>query len=243
MRIGVFGDVHANFAALEAVLTALEAEECDVLVCTGDVVGYGPSPAECIARLRERQVPCVLGNHDKYVTLLADPSLEKLDPAVRAAITWTQGVLSMDDLRWLAALPFRFDGDGFAVIHGCLGPHRWRYIVDGPSLAEHFAYQDVPLVFSGHSHLPILGTQAPGRPPRLGFLSQARIPAGVKAVLNPGSVGQPRDRDPRAAAAVYEADSRTVRVLRVAYDIAATQVLMRQAGLPERFVERLAEGR
>ncbi len=243
MRIGIFGDVHANLAALDAVLATLDAAECDLLVCTGDVVGYGPSPAECIARLRRRQIPCVLGNHDKYVTLLADPSLEKLNPGVRAATTWTQGVLSMAELRWLAELPLRFDADGFAVIHGCLGPQRWRYIVDGPSLAEHFAHQDVPLVFSGHTHLPVLGIHVPGRPARLGFLNEARIPEGAKALINPGSVGQPRDRDPRAAAALYDTGSRVVRVLRAEYDIAATQALMREAGLPERFIERLAEGR
>jgi len=185
----------------------------------------------------------VLGNHDKYVTLLMDPSLEKLAPAVRHSITWTQSVLSMEDLRWLAELPLQVDGDGFSVIHGCMGPHRWRYIVDERALAEHFEYQHVPLVFSGHSHLPILGLERAGKPPRLSFLGTARLPENVKAILNPGSVGQPRDRDPRAAVGVYDTDTREVRILRAAYDIDATQALMRQVGLPERFIERLTEGR
>lgn len=243
MKIGFFGDVHANLAALEAALDVLDEADCDQLVCTGDVVGYGPSPAECIRLVRTRGIPCVLGNHDKYVTLLMDPSLENLDPTVRHSITWTQGVLSMDDLHWLAELPLQIDRNGFSVIHGSMGPHRWQYIVDERALARHFEHQAVPLVFSGHSHLPILGIERPGHLPHLSFLSSALIPEGVKAIVNPGSVGQPRDRDPRASTGVYDTDTREVRILRAEYDISATQTLMRQFDLPERFIERLAEGR
>jgi len=243
MKVGVFGDVHANLPALRAVLAALDEAGCDELICTGDVVGYGPSPAECIAVLRERGVACVLGNHDKYVTLIMDPALDRLDPDTRAVIDWTQSVLSMDDLRWLAELPLRLDFEGFCVVHGSLGRRRWQYLVDERALAEHFAHQKKPLAFSGHSHLPIIGLQAPDRPPRMTFLKKGPLPRNVKVVINPGSVGQPRDRDPRAACVVYDADEHFIQPLRVEYDIAQTQELMRKAGLPERFIKRLAEGR
>ncbi len=243
MKYGVFGDVHANLAAFEAVLQALDERGCDQLICTGDVVGYGPSPAECIAEIRKRNIPCVLGNHDMYATLLMDPRLEKLEKDTRAVIGWTQSVLSMDDLRWLADLPLRLDYEGFTVVHGSLGKHRWNYLVDDKAVAEHLAHQEKPLSFSGHSHLPILGFQVPEHPARMTFLKSGPIPAGVKAVVNPGSVGQPRDRDPRAACAVFDTEKYSIELIRVEYDIAATQDLMRRQGLPERFIARLALGR
>jgi predicted phosphodiesterase len=244
MKIGVFGDIHANLSALEAILAALDAEGCDQLICTGDVVGYGPSPAACIRLLRERDVPCVLGNHDKYVTLIADPQLDRLDALIRASIQWTQSVLEMRDLKWLAELPLRLDAEGFAVIHGMFGPHRWGYIVAGAKMRdEHFRHQDVPLAFCGHCHMPILGVQVGDDPPRVEFLRKATLPTADKVTINPGAVGQPRDLDPRAAAAIYDLDERTIRPIRAEYDIGATQALMREAKLPDKFIQRLADGK
>ena len=244
MKIGVLGDVHANLAALQATLAALDAEGCDQLLCTGDLVGYGPSPAECVKIIREREIPCVLGNHDKYVTLIADPQLDRLEPEILTTVQWTQSRLDMQALKWLAELPLRLDADTFSVIHGIFGPHRWAYIVRDPKYRdEHFANQDTPLVFCGHCHMPLLGVQQEGRPVKLDFLKTSTLPTGAKAMVNPGSVGQPRDRDPRAACVVYEMDDQIVRPLRVEYDIAATQALMRAAKLPERHAARLADGK
>lgn len=243
MRVGLLGDIHANDVALAAVLDALDAEDCDQVACTGDVVGYGPCPGECVRALRERQVPCVLGNHDKFATLLASPRLARLEADTRHVLEWTQSKLDMDALRWLAELPLRLDVEGLTLLHGSFGPNRWAYLVNKKNLAESFAHQDVPLAFSGHSHLPVLCQQLEGHPPRIGFLRTGDVPRGGKVLVNPGSVGQPRDRDPRAACAVYDTASSVIHPLRVEYDIAHTQALIRAAGLPERFAQRLEEGR
>ena len=243
MRIGILGDIHANRSALAAVFNALDDEGCDQLICTGDIVGYGPSPAECVQLLRERDIPCVLGNHDKFATLLASPRLAKLEADTRQVLEWTQSVLDMDALRWLAELPLRLDFEELTLLHGSFGPNRWAYLVNKKNLATSFAHQDVPLAVSGHSHLPVLCQQVEGHPPHMGFLRTADVPQDRKVLINPGSVGQPRDRDPRAACAVYDTETAAIRPLRVEYDIAETQALMREANLPGRFSRRLEEGR
>ena len=221
----------------------MDAQDCDQLVCLGDIVGYGPSPAECVRTLREREVPCVLGNHDKFATTLASPRLATLDADTRHALEWTQNALDIDALRWLAELPLRLDAEELTLLHGSFGPNRWAYLVNKKSLAESFTHQDVPLAFSGHSHMPVLCHQLEGHPPHMSFLRTADVPQGRKVLINPGSVGQPRDRDPRAACAVYDTTSSVIHPLRVEYDIARTQALIRAAGLPERFAQRLEEGR
>ena len=244
MKVGVFGDIHANLEAFEQVLRALMDRGCEAYCCTGDIVGYGPDPAGCIHLLRENDIPCVLGNHDKYVTLIASPQVNKLDPGTRASVEWTQSVLDMEDLHWLAELPLRLDFEPFTVIHGSFGKNRWAYLVNEKNLEQSFENQDVALAFSGHSHLPVCCLQMPGHKPHMSFLRTTTLPAKAEKILiNPGSVGQPRDRDPRASCLVYDTDERSVQPLRVEYDIEATQKKMREADLPERFVERLENGR
>ena len=243
-RIGILGDIHANLAALEAILDALDDEACDQLVCTGDIVGYGASPAECIRLVRERQIPCVLGNHDHYVTLLMDPRLERLSKDVRASIEWTQGVLDMTDLKWLAQLPRQLDLDGISLVHGAFGPKPWLYLTNEKTVATNFAHQNAALACCGHTHIPMLAfSSGEGEPPQIGYLRKGALPEAERVIFNAGSVGQPRDHDSRAACAVLDPDARTVRPLRVPYDITATQKLMRAAGLPEPFAERLSYGR
>jgi len=244
MRTGVIGDIHANLAAFEAVLACLESEGVDFIICTGDIVGYGPSPKECIRIMREREIPTVLGNHDHYVTLLMDPRLDKLDPDTRSVIEWTQGQLDMDELRWVAQLPLKLEYEPFTVIHGSLAPKHWTYLVNERAIAEHFQYQNTPLGFGGHSHLPVVGVQVPGHTPEVTFLRNMLLPVqDCKVLVNVGSVGQPRDVDPRAACGIYDDADQRIIPLRVEYDIAATQALMRQAGLPERFAVRLELGK
>jgi predicted phosphodiesterase len=245
MKVGIFGDVHANYEALRAVLDRLDDEDCDDFVCTGDTVGYGPQPGPCVDEIRERDVYCVLGNHDKYATLVVSDQLDRLDPATRESIQWTQNTLTVEQLRWLAELPLRLDFDEFTVLHGSFGPKRWAYLVNKENLALSFAHQDVPLAISGHSHLPVLclADDAPDGEPTIDFLKSMVVPKRPKVLLNPGSVGQPRDRDPRASCITYDTATREVHLIRVEYDLAATQARMREAGLPERFAERLEQGR
>ncbi len=245
MKIGIIGDIHGNLPALQATLKFLDSEMCDAIVCTGDIVGYGASPRECLNIIRERQISCVLGNHDQYVTLLMDPRLEKLDPDTRKVIEWTQGKLDMEALKWLAQLPLKLDMGDFTLVHGSLEPHNhWAYVTNEQIAARHFAHQHSPLAFGGHSHLPTLCRQRAGAPPEISFLKNSVLHLDdAKTMINVGAVGQPRDRDPRAACGTFDFAENRIAPHRVAYDIAAAQALIRQAGLPERFAARLELGK
>ena len=242
-RTGLFSDVHGNLAALQAVLAKLEMERCDSLVCLGDTVGYGPCPVQCIELLREREIPCLMGNHDQYVTLLMDPSLERLREDIRHSVQWTQNQLNMETLKWLASLPMHLDMDGFAVVHGAFGPKPWIYCANERSLAHNFDYQHMPLGFCGHSHVPLIGYVREGLPPAVEYLRITSVPNAPKTMVNVGSAGQPRDRDSRACCVVYDDAARSITIHRVSYDIGKTRDLIIAAGLPERFAARLAIGR
>ncbi|MFA4945549.1 MAG: metallophosphoesterase family protein [Lentisphaeria bacterium] len=245
MKIGVFGDIHGNLAALEATLAAMREEGCFRYLCTGDIVGYGPSPHECLQKIRELGPACltVLGNHDEYVTEIFGSGVAKLEPDTRRMIEWTHNQLNMDELTWLAALPGTRQAEGATLLHGSLGGHHWNYIVNLQELERHFARQTSHLAFCGHSHLPLAGLQAPGHPLKLDFLKEMTLPPEGKVLINPGAVGQPRDRDARAAFVVWNKATGEIQPCRVPYDIEATQKLMTAASLPERFITRLSVGR
>lgn len=243
-KFGIFSDIHANLAALEAVLQHLDDERCDACFCVGDVVGYGASPADCIDLLRERDIPCVLGNHDHYVTSLLDDRLKQLRKDVRASIQWTQENLDMDQLKWLAQLPRYVDVDMIHLVHGAYGPHPWLYLTKADRLAKSFPHQPHDLAFCGHTHVPAIGLLRDGdSAPVLDYLKSGPIPDADKVIVNPGSVGQPRDRDPRAACLIFDTEANTVRLFRVPYDIDHTQKLIRDAKLPDWFAVRLELGR
>ena len=244
MKIGVIGDIHANLAAFQATLTKLEDEGCDAIVCTGDIVGYGPSPGECVRIVREREIPCVLGNHDQYVTLLMDPRLDRLSPNIRHCVEWTQNKLDMEDLKWLAQLPRQVDFEQLSLVHGSFGPKQWAYLTSAKAVSENFEHQSGQLAFCGHTHIPLLAYFVDDEtPPVLSYLTKSKLPDSSKVLINPGSVGQPRDHDPRASCGIYNTESKSVHVARAAYDIEETQALMREANLPEQFITRLSEGR
>lgn len=243
-RIGVFSDVHANLAALNAVLDRLDQAGCEQLVCGGDTVGYGSSPGECIHILQDRQIPCVLGNHDQYVTLLMDERVSRLRDDVRVSVEWTQNALDMGDLRWLAQLPMRIDLPDLTIVHGAFGHRHWTYLTNEQALSYNFAHQDVPLAFCGHSHVPIVSYTVEDSSPVVRYLKDTTsVPDAGKVIFNVGSVGQPRDHDPRAMCVVFDTETRCVEPSRVPYDIEATQDLMRRTGQPEKSISRIELGR
>ena len=243
MKYGIFGDIHGNLAACDVVLAALKTAGCEKFICTGDVTGYGPQPHECVQRVREIGAACVLGNHDEYVSNLLDTQLARLDVDIRQTVEWMRSTLPMEDVRWLAGLPLFRDVDGLTVVHGMLGPRHWGYVTNIETLTAHLPHQKTAVCFNGHTHMPIYGCQLPGRPATIDFLRTTTVPSTAKVLINPGGVGQPRDRDPRAACCVYDSVTREVRPIRVEYDVEATQRLMRELNLPIRFIERLALGR
>ena len=244
MKILLLSDIHSNLVALETVLAAAPAH--DAVWCLGDIVGYGPAPNECIERLRGLSVRSLAGNHDWAV-------LDKLDIAdfnhnAQQAVLWTQDVLKPENRDWLAELPERQDlpDDNLTLVHGSPRYPIWEYIMTAGIAAENMSYFDTPVCLYGHTHVPMLySTEEQGGRVRQEYLYPgdplAPAPLG-KSLINPGSVGQPRDRDPRASFALLDLDARTFTLYRVEYDIAATQAAMARAGLPRPLIERLSYG-
>ncbi|MFB6217733.1 MAG: metallophosphoesterase [Halobacteriaceae archaeon] len=218
MRLGVISDINSNLPALEAV--AADMPDVDGLVCAGDVVGYNPWPAECLAWVRERDLPTVMGNHDRMV---AGAGNFRGNHMAEAGVRYSRAALDDDQLDWLADLPAeRRLHDGVHVVHGHPDDpdHYTRPLEFGPDLLR-----DASVLVMGHTHVQ----------------HHERYDEGV--VMNPGSVGQPRDGDPRAAYAVLDLADLSVEERRVEYDIDAVVEAVEEAGLPRRIGSRLREGR
>lgn len=259
MRIVIVSDVHANLAALEAVLRhAARGGTIDGVWNLGDSVGYGPQPSECIARLRELGAASVVGNHDLAAAGLRGTA--EFNPDAAEAAKWTAERLSRDEKPFLAGLPqvlLMPDlslkagaselGMGFTLVHGTLRGPVWEYLYSYEAAAAQLGMQRSPCSLVGHTHVPMVVVED-GRLPRGCALYRAGdgqevLLGGQKLVINPGSVGQPRDGNPLAAYAVYDTAEATVTLRRVEYDVGATQKLMEAAGLPRSLVQRLSEGR
>lgn len=241
MRILVISDIHANLTALEAVLA--DAGNVDATWCLGDLVGYGPDPNECIQRLQLVQnLSCLIGNHDAAV--LGRLDLFAFNLEARQALQWTQNVLKPKCHEYLDNLPERLVIGAVTLVHGSPRLPIWEYLLDTYNATQNFAYFDTPYCFVGHSHLPVVYQLVNGRAHADLFIPEEgeRVVLSPRAILNPGSVGQPRDRDPRAAYALFDPSEQTWELHRVAYDIASVQDRMRTAGLPERHIHRLSEG-
>lgn len=242
MKLGIFGDIHGNSVALKAVLEALDEAGVDQLFCTGDVVGYGPNPQECIELLAERQIPSAMGNHDYYVINFGR-SQTRIHQDARTSLEWTQSILPRSCFEWLFQLPRMLTAEGLQIIHSThvLKP-RWRYVVSPQAAAESFMFQSSQISFNGHTHIPLVATHRSGCPVRVTYLRSGRLRESWQSLVGVGSVGQPRDGDPRAAAVIYDSEIRDVRLLRIPYDIDAVKVAIADAGLPSSLAERLEQG-
>lgn len=242
MKIGFISDIHANFKALQAVLAALAEEDCVKILCCGDIVGYGPAPKTCLEIIREGNIPCVRGNHDDMMLSISQAADLRKD--VRESLQWTHAQLSTDEREWLGTLPMFRDYPPFSIVHSSnvLSPP-WLYAIDVKGVMANFLFQRRQVTFNGHSHVPMLATHERGQRPLINRFSKAVLAHQYRYLLNVGSVGQPRDRDPRASYAVYDTTDGAVYLRRVEYDIAATQAAIRTAGLPEKLATRLEQGR
>jgi predicted phosphodiesterase len=241
MRIAVISDIHANLHALTAVLAEIDAESVDELWCLGDLVGYGPRPNECVDAVRGRTSLCLAGNHDLAVIGKADLAL--FVGEAEAAATWTRTILEDAAAAYLASLEPIASRDGVALAHGSPRDPIWEYILSQSAAAAAFAETDEPLILVGHSHVALEicldDTQLKGGLAPEGH--EADLELG-RCILNPGSVGQPRDGDPRAAWLVIDTGSRRATFRRTDYPIGLTQAEMRERDLPEGLSERLAHG-
>lgn len=237
----MISDIHANLTALQAVLK--HAGEIDAAWCLGDLVGYGPDPNECVEIVRNLpEIVCLLGNHD--AAALGMIETESFNPDARLALEWTRNELDDDALEFLQSLPDRYITDHVSLAHGSPRQPVWEYLLDTRTATINFEYFETPYCFVGHTHLPVVYyLPDESRVARLTVPDASmQITLAPRAILNPGSVGQPRDRDPRAAYAIYDPDHNLFEFRRVAYSISSVQERMSEAGLPERHIQRLSAG-
>jgi predicted phosphodiesterase len=242
MRAAVISDIHANLHALESVLADVDAEAPDAIWCLGDLVGYGPRPNECCAIVAERADLSLVGNHD--LVALDDSDLSEFNHDAAAAALWTRGALSEESRQFLSELAPSAATEQAQLFHASARDPVWEYVLSDEAALATFALTTAPLVLVGHSHVALSLSSSKGH-----FLEGGLAPGGTerrlddgRALLNPGSVGQPRDGDPRAAWLLLDFERRFGSFRRVAYPIERTQSEMREAGLPEGLVSRLETG-
>ena len=242
MRTLIVSDVHSNLEALEAVLVDAERHGgFDRVWCLGDMVGYGPDPSACLDRLREFELTAVAGNHDYAAAGVIDAA--DFNGAAFAAIRWTAEQLSEDDTAFLAGLPTVSIETPFTLVHGTLRDPIVEYLLHPSQAVVTFNLLTTEYCLVGHSHYPFICPESSGLPLFLPPREAEAVPLdGQRCIVNPGSVGQPRDLDPRASYAVYNSDANTVEHRRVEYDRATTQEKMRKAGLPQYLIDRLDHG-
>ncbi len=240
MRFAILSDIHANLEALEAVLADAEEQQCTHFVCLGDVVGYNASPSECVKIIQEMECPVVKGNHDEQASIVS--SSEGFNELAEEAIDWTRAQLSADDKAWLSDLRLTRQVRDFTVVHATLDtPGQWGYVFNDLDAIASFTYQHTSLCFFGHTHWPTAFVRDDNV--RRIAVGQIMLSAGKKYFINPGSIGQPRDRDWRAAYCILHTDRNVVEQRRVKYDLETAQRKIREAGLPDRLADRLAVGR
>jgi len=225
MKYAILSDIHANLKALAAVLDDSNAQKCTHYVCLGDIVGYGGKPKECSKIIRDTAMKCVKGNVDEYCS--SETTLDRFPPKSAIVVEWTREQLNEADREWLRNLPFVAKADGFTLVHATLDtPQRWQYIFNTLDAEPSFFYQETSVCFFGHTHVPLAFVREAsptGNQVRGGTYSKFKVDPSKKYFVNVGSVGQPRDNNPKAAYVVYDMDEATIELRRVDYDIAGAQ--------------------
>jgi predicted phosphodiesterase len=245
MHCLIISDIHANLAAFKAVLEDAKGKY-DKVWCLGDMVGYGPDPNECIEVLAELDHLCIAGNHDWAV--LGKLDVDDFNPDARHVSLWTRGVLTESNQLFLKKLPVALvEEEQFTLVHGSPRHPIWEYILY-PAVAQiNFDHFSTRYCLTGHTHNPVI-FYAPDNP---GGICQAQVPTANngpaplgnnRLIFNPGSVGQPRDGDPRASYGILDLDNLTFEYRRIPYPIAETQERMQQLGFPSRLINRLSFG-
>ena len=266
MKYAIISDIHANLEALSTVLDRCKKEGVEKYICLGDVVGYNANPRDCLELVRALDVVgAVKGNHDEYVSS-SDEEMLGFNQHAKQAVLWTKNQLNSEERDWLSKLPMKqtVRGTNITIVHATLdSPASWGYIFDVHHAMDNFSYQFTPLCFCGHSHVPIAFCKKSFTGSNSLLVEEVQewkaerteanagkedndpvisIQKGWKYLINIGSVGQPRNKDPRASFAIYDTVANTVTRLRLVYDIATAQKKIREAGLPDRLATRLERG-
>jgi diadenosine tetraphosphatase ApaH/serine/threonine PP2A family protein phosphatase len=243
MRYGVLGDIHGNLSALEVVLGHLAKRGVDQIISVGDVVGYGAAPRECIGLLRSVGAVVAKGNHDAATA--GEIDLLYFNNYAREAVKWTQSVMTDEEIEWLTALPYTLDLEHCSVGHGTYHqPELFDYIQSTTDADPSLDAMELPVCFVGHTHVPVTLLRLIDDPHRTAYTVEDEVDLGEvrRALVNVGSVGQPRDEDCRAAYAIYDSEKESVRICRADYDIDLEAGRILSAGLPSVLAERLRLG-
>jgi predicted phosphodiesterase len=243
VRYGILSDIHSNLFALEVVLKELRRHSPDAYLCVGDTVGYGSRPNECCALVRELAAQAVVGNHD--VAAFRNGTENWFNAQARAAALWTRGELEPQHIEYLRGLPEGVRTEQFTMVHGSLHD-RWGYISSVWEAQETFALLESPVCLIGHTHYAEWYELAAGATLAVQHVATGggictTVP-GTRYVVNPGSVGQPRDSDSRASCAIWDTEAGTIQIIRKPYNVAAAQQDMLEKGLPPPLAKRLEYG-
>jgi len=243
MRYAILSDIHANLEAFRAVLARIEELRADLVLCLGDVVGYSADPNACVDLVRSEGIACVMGNHDAAVCGIEEPDNFNLN--ARQAVYWTRERLTGENRSYVRELPRAMQIGDLFLCHGMINDTNNYLLFDSDARENFTLMEELPgrplLCFFGHTHIKAAYSLAgPVLSRELG--DEILLSGDKRYLINPGSIGQPRDRDPRAAFLLYDARERTIAFHRVAYDIAACQDKIIRAGLPARLAERLSQG-
>lgn len=252
MRLAVLSDIHGNLEALSAVLSALSSDHIDRIACLGDAIGYGADPLACLERLHEVSAVMVAGNHEYGA--IGKLSLDWFHRTARTAIEWTRDQLGFVELDMVRRLPLTDEVEPyFTLVHaGLRHPERFDYLIDMVRAADTLNACRTLFCLAGHTHLPCVVAydreahrvgEALTAPEALASVPFINDPERTRYLVNPGSVGQPRDGDPRASFAVIDTETRRIAIRRIPYDIATATRKIREAGLPEVLADRLELGR
>lgn len=242
MKYFIVSDIHSNIQALDAVLKHRGEHYPDsVLICLGDIVGYGANPAECITAVFDSTNNVIMGNHDSGTAGITD--IACFNSYAREAILWTRKTLPSNMLNHLKRLPLKQDMHKFVTVHASLGaPEKWHYINSVYRAQDEMNMQSHQIVFSGHTHIPALFIKGDNGVKMIDDFSHCELNDHELYIVNPGSVGQPRDGDSRASAIVYDSDAKTIKKIRIEYNMEKAQYAIREAGLPEYLAQRLEKG-
>ncbi len=244
MRTAIVSDIHGNLVAFRSSLEALGGIGADRILCLGDIVGYNPWPNECVDIIRQMAIPAVMGNHDRVAAGIEEP--DRFNSSAREAILWTRELLTRENRDFLASLPDRmFIGDSIVLVHG--SPREPdEYIISTDSARENMRFMSeklsIRIGFFGHTHIASAFVQKGDNVAAL-KPERAVLEGGLSYLINPGSIGQPRDGDVRASLLIYDYEANSVEFFRVEYDIGAVSRAISDAGLPTFLARRLFLGR
>jgi predicted phosphodiesterase len=241
MRIAIISDIHSNLHALEAVLKDIEKQVPDQIFCLGDIVGYGAYPRDCLRLVKANCSLVLKGNHDDTASYPKD--LDSYYDEARISLEWTRDQLEEEDIDYLRSLPYVNEGKLTSYVHASLNePENWEYIEYLEALQAHFSKQKTEVCFAGHTHLPAIFGAAELESADLTWNNPLPLPRDQRILVNPGSVGQPRDSDPRACYVIYDEVQRIVTYRRVRYEVERAMNSIRAVKMPAFLADRLAKG-